>query len=64
MRRARPSELLHKLFVQGLKIVKGGLLRGPANDKTLGVAGRRLGDDVEVDVIDLLMRDLAVILHI
>ena len=48
--------------MQGLKIVKGGLLRGPANDKTLGVVGRRLGDDVEVDVVDLLMSDTSIVL--
>ena len=48
--------------MQGLKIVKGGLLRGPANDKTLGVVGRRLGDDVEVDVVYLLMSNTTIVL--
>ena len=48
--------------MQGLKIVKGGLLRGPANDEALGVTGRGLGDDVEVDMVDLLMSDTTIVL--
>ena len=49
--------------VQLLELVVIGLLGRPANDEALVVRSRGLGYDVEVDVIDLLVRDLTVVLR-
>ena len=49
--------------MQLLELVVIGLLGRPANDETLVVRSRGLGDDVEVDVIDLLVCKPSVILQ-
>ena len=48
--------------MKSLQVVHGWLLGGPSNDEALAVAGRRLGNDVEMDVVDLLVGDATVVL--
>ena len=49
--------------MQFLELVHGRLLGGPADDETLGIGCCRFGDNVEVDVVDLLMSDATVVLY-
>ena len=49
--------------MQLLELVVIGLLGRPANDETLVVRSRGLGDDVEVDVEDMLVCYLPVVLR-
>ena len=56
------SQLRQEFSVERLQLIHRGLLRGPANDETLSVARRGLGDDVEVDMIHFLVGDAAVVL--
>lgn len=49
--------------MQFLHFVLRGLLRGPADDKTFGVGFAGLGDNVEVDVGDLLVGNPAIVLR-
>ena len=46
-----------------LQLVVVSRLGGPADYQALAVGRRGLRDDVEVDVIDLLVRDLTVVLR-
>ncbi len=48
--------------MKSLQVVHGRLLGGPTDNKALSVAGSRLGDDVEMDMVDFLVRDATVIL--
>ena len=45
-----------------LQVVHGRLLGGPSDDEALVVVGRRLGNDVEMDMVDLLVGDATVVL--
>ena len=45
-----------------LEFIHGRFLCRPAHDETFGVGSRRLRNDVEVDVIDLLVSNATVIL--
>ena len=55
-------KLCNQLRVQRLQSSVVCRLGRPANDQTLIVGRRRLGNDVEMDMVDLLVRDPAVIL--
>ena len=57
------SQLSFQLLVQLGELIHGKLLLRPANDKTLlvGIAGLR--DNVEMDVVDDLVGDAAVVLE-
>ena len=45
-----------------LELIHGRLLGRPADDEALCIACSWLGDNVEVDVIDFLVRDAPVVL--
>ena len=45
-----------------LELIHGRLLGRPADDEALCIACSWLGDNVEVDVIDLLMSDTSIVL--
>ena len=48
--------------MKSLQVIHGRLLGRPADDEALCIACSWLGDNVEVDVIDFLVRDAPVIL--
>ena len=47
-----------------LQVIVVRLVSRPANDETFGVRGSRLGNNVEVYVIDLLVGDPSVVLQL
>ena len=49
--------------MQALEIVLGDLVCRPADDETLLVGCTGLGDDTEVNVVDFLMCQFAVVLQ-
>ena len=49
--------------MQLLELILRDLVRRPADDETLLVRRARLRDNVEVDMADLLVGELAVVLH-
>ena len=55
-------QFLYELVVKNLQVVHRRFLGGPTDDEALSVTGDRLGDDVEVDVVDLLVGNATVIL--
>ena len=55
-------QLGEQLGMELLELSVVGRLRRPPDDQTLLIGGRGLGDDVEVDVVDLLVCDSPVIL--
>ena len=55
-------QFLYELIMKSLQVVHRRFLGGPTDDEALAITGGRLGDDVEVDVIDFLVSDAAVIL--
>ena len=57
------SQLRKKLFVQLLQVVLGDLVSGPADDETFLIGCGWLRDDMEVNVVDFLVGDLAVVLQ-
>ena len=56
------SEFRHKLLVKLLELVHGRLLSRPTDDQTLRVSRGGLGDDMEMDMVDLLVSDTTVVL--
>ena len=56
-------QLREQFFVELLEVVLRDLVGWPADDQTFVVARARLRDDVEVDMVDLLVRKLAVVLY-
>ena len=55
-------QFLYELVMKSLQVVHGRLLDWPSDDEALVVAGRRLGNDVEMDMVDLLVGDATVVL--
>lgn len=62
MRDLLGSQLRHELLVKLLQLVHRRLLCWPTDDEALGVGWTGLGDDMKVDVVDLLVGDPAVVL--
>ena len=56
------SQLRQEFCVEGLQLVHRGLLRRPADDETLSIARCGLGNDVEVNVEDMLERNFSIVL--
>ena len=58
------SEFRDEFLVELLQFVQSRLVGGPTDDKTLSVGGGRLGDDVEVNMVNFLVRNPAVVLKV
>ena len=48
--------------MQLLQLVLGNFVRRPANDETFVIGCSGLGDDMEMDMVDLLVSDTTVVL--
>ena len=55
-------QFLYELIMKSLQVVHRRLLSRPTDYEALAITGGRLGDDVEMDVVDFLVGDATVIL--